>query len=209
MSAKKKLLEAEFFLEKLRDSSQALPQDLQRQWESHCYLSAFLSAAVSVIDYLLEDYNTKFSLNIPLADKQFRKTFEREAKRTGNQAALDFLDWWRGEREALEKKDPIGRLLIGKRHIDIHRVETKPDLAKVGMSGTIPISGSLVAKLIVDGEVVETRTSPDQAPVEPEVRETTFDWFFSEYPDEPVITVCDKFLDMVGSFVSEAEKRFP
>ncbi|GAI26916.1 unnamed protein product, partial [marine sediment metagenome] len=57
MSAREKLEEAQFFLEKLRVSSQSLPQDPATQKESCYYLSAFESAAVSVMDYLLEDCN--------------------------------------------------------------------------------------------------------------------------------------------------------
>jgi hypothetical protein len=207
MSAKQKLEEAKFFLEKLH-GLQSLPQDFDKQTESKYYLAAFLSAAASVPDYLLEDYNAKFSLNISLSDKLYPDTFERAAKRTDNQPALLFLQWWKKEKKALEK-DPIGELLIGKRHIDTHRVQIKPDLAKFVVSDSIHISGSLEAKLFRDGKLVETRKSAEQLAPSREETETTFNWFFSEYPDEPVLTVCEKFLDRVTSFVAEAERRFP
>lgn len=208
MSAKGKLEEAKFFLEKLH-GLQSLPQDLDTQRKSYCYLSAFLSAAVSVTDYLLEDYNAKFSLNIALTEKLYPETFEKAAKKTGNQAALQFFRWWRKEKKALEN-DPIGKLLIGKRHIDIHRVQTKPDLAKIEIRNTIHPSGSLeIKRFSREGKLVETRKTPEQPPAKPKAGETTFDWFFTEYPDEPVITVCDKFLDKLTSLVSEAEQNFP
>ena len=208
MSAKKKLQGAKFFLEELRDFLQSLPQDSSTQMKSCYYLSAFLSAAVSVVDYLLEDANVKFSLGIPLTEELYADTFEGEAKRASNEAALDFLQWWRKKRKDL-KDDPIGKLLIGKRHIDIHRVQTKPDLAKIKIGGNLPSSGSLEIKHFCQDKLVETCKSPEQPPTRPKATETTFDWFFSEYPDEPAIIVCGKFLDMVESFVSEAEKRFP
>ena len=209
MSAKEKLQEAEFFLEKLRRSSQSLPQDLQIQRKSHYYLSAFLSAAVSVIDCLLEDYNVKFSLHIPLTERLDPNIFQKKAKRTGNQAALQFLQWWGKEKKTLEN-DPIGKLLIGRRHLGIHRVQTKPNLAKIKIGdGNVPMSGSLGVKHFCEGKLVETRKSPEQPSPRPKAVETTFDWFFSDYPDEAVITVCDKFLDKLTSLVSEAEQKFP
>lgn len=180
MSAREKLEEAKFFLEKLRASSQSLPQDLATQRESCYYLSAFESAAVSVIDYLLEDCNDKCSLGIPLSEKYLRSAFKREAERPGNEAALEFFQWWKQRREQLEN-DPIGKLLIGKRHIDIHRMQTRPDLAEIKTG---------------DGGVLKAT-------------QATFNWFFSDYPDEPVIAVCEKFLDKLENFVSEAEKRLP
>lgn len=207
INAKEKLEEAKFFLEKLR-SLQSLPQDVEMQRESHCYLSAFLSPSVSVIDCLLEDYNVKFSLHIPLTERLDPNIFEREAKRTGNQPALQFLAWWIKERKTLKDK-PIGKLLIGKRHINIHRVQTKPDLAKIVATDYIHVSESVVVRKLQEGKEVEIYRSPEQPPPKPKATEATFDWFFSEYPDEPAIIVCGKFLDMVESFVSEAEKRFP
>lgn len=207
MSAKGKLEEAKFFFEKLR-GLQSVPQDLDTQWESYYYLSAFLSAAVSVIDYLLEDYSGRFSLNIPLTEKLYPDTSENEAKRTGNQAALQFLQWWRMGKNTLGN-DPIGKLLIGKRHIDIHRVQTKPDLARIEIKHTLPMSGSLGIKVFHEGKLVETRKTPEQHPPRPKATEATFDWFFTEYPDEPVITVCAKFLDKLTNLASEAEHNFP
>jgi len=207
MSAKGKLEEAKFFLEKLH-SLQSLPQDLDTQKESRYYLSVFQSAAVSVTDYLLEDYNAKFSLNIPLTEKLYPKTFGKTAKETGNQAALQFLQWWEKEKKALEN-DPIGKLLIGKRHIDIHRVQTKPDLAKIRANDYGHASEIAIVCKFQEGKEVEVSRSPEQPSPKPKAGETTFDWFFGEYSDEPVLTVCDKFLDKLTNLVLEAEHKFP
>ncbi|OGN97215.1 MAG: hypothetical protein A2Z77_06515 [Chloroflexi bacterium RBG_13_51_36] len=207
MSAKKRLQEARFFLEELRDSLQSLPQDSPTQMKSCYYLSAFQSAAVSVVDYLLEDANIEFSLGISL-DEKLRDIFESKAKEIDNKAALDFLKWWREEREAL-KNDPIGKLLTDKRHIGIHRRQTKPDLAKIETGGNLSFSGSLGIKHPCQDKLVDTCKTPEQPPTRPKATETNFDWFFSDYPDEPVITVCGKFLDKLARLVSEAERKFP
>lgn len=207
MSAKQKLEEAEFYLHKLHEL-QSLPQDADAQKALKHYLSAFLSASVSVPDYLLEDFNIKFCLNIPLSERRFRDKFEREARRTGNQTALGFIQWWRKQNGTL-RRDPVGRVLIGKRHIEIHRVQVKPDLVKITVKETLPITESVELKLFnKEGKLVETRKGAEQPAPRPKETETTFDWFFSEYPDEPVIIVCEKFLGKLTSLVSEAEQNF-
>lgn len=209
MSAKQKLQESKFFLEKLRGSLQLLPQDLTTRRESNYYLSAFLAAAVSVFDHLLEDYNVKFSLGILLTDKLHPDAFRKEATRTSNHAALRFLEWWAKEKKALEQNDPIGKLL-NKRHLNIHRKQTRPDLAKIKTGdGNLPTSGSLGIKVFREGKLAETRNAQEQPGPKPKIKETTFDWFFSDYPDEPVINACEKLLASLESFVSEAEKTFP
>ena len=207
MPAKQKLKEAEFFLEKLR-GLQALPQDLIKQTESKYYLEAFLSAAVSVLDYLLEDYNVKFSLNIPLSCKLYPETFEKAAQKVSNQSALSFIEWWKEEKKTLEK-DPTVKLLINKRHIDVHRIQIKPDLAKVVLRDSIYISSSVEVELFREGKLVETRKSAEQHPQSRKKAETTFDWFFSECPDESVLVVCEKFLCKLTGFIAEAEQSFP
>lgn len=207
MSAEQKLEEAKFYLHKLLEL-QSFPQDIDVQKALKYYLSAFLSASASVRDYLLEDFNVKFCLNISLTEKLQRHKFEKEARRSGNQAALQFVQWWRKQDDAL-RSDPIGRLLINKRHIDIHRVQAKPDLAKITAKETLDVSESAELKVFKDGKLVETRKSAEQPAPTPKETETTFDWFFSEYPNEPIITVCEKFLDKLTKFVSEAEQKFP
>jgi len=143
-------------------------------------------------------------------DKELKADiFESKAERAGNKAALDFLRWWRKKRKDLLEDDPIGKLLIGRRHLGIHRVQTKPDLIKIKIGGNLPSSGSLEIKHFCQDKLVETRKGPEQPPTKPKATETTFDWFFSDYPDEPVITVCDKFLDRLTTLVSEAERRLP
>lgn len=206
ITAKEKLEEAKFFIEKLR-GLQLFPQDLETQHEVHYYLSAFLSASVSVIDYLLEDYNVKFSILIPLTKKLTPNTFKKESKRTSNDAALQFLQYWVEKKKAL-KNDPIGKLLVGKRHINIHRVQTKPDIAKIKAMDKICFLENAVVYQLKGGKSVETYRSPEQFSIESKTIETKFDWFFSEYPDEPMMTVCDKFLEMIESFVSAVEKKF-
>jgi len=65
-------------------------------------LGAFLSVIRSVPEHLLEDYNVKYSLNIP-DEKKLIKEFQTEAERLDNKAALKFFEWWKKEMKKLRK----------------------------------------------------------------------------------------------------------
>jgi ABC-type tungstate transport system permease subunit len=63
-------------------------------------LKAFLSTARGIPDYILEDYNNNFGLDIPLTDDSGQLqnilnpvTFRKEAKSKNNQEALKFIDF--------------------------------------------------------------------------------------------------------------------
>lgn len=203
MTARDKLEEAEYFLTKVRE----IRPD---QKEFLFNLSPFLSAARSVPDYLLEDYNVKYSLQIPLAEKLYPDTFEERAKQTGNLVALSFIQWWKQKIDTLNL-DPIWSLLTNKRNIDVHRTHTKPDLAKLRVIETITASASIrIEKYDKERKLIEISESPKE-PVKPKPkeREASVVWFFREYDKEPVISACEKYLQMMKDFVKEAEQKFP
>jgi hypothetical protein len=93
-----KIKEAEYFLNKVKSSP--------FNDELYYLVSAFLSATRSIPDYLLEDYNIKFGLNIPLTDKLYPSIFRKKAKRQNNPAALSFLRDYNKEFSKL-RRDPI------------------------------------------------------------------------------------------------------
>jgi hypothetical protein len=203
MTAREKLEEAEYFLTKMCE----IRPD---QKEFLFNLSAFLSAARSVPDYLLEDYNVKYSLQIPLTERYFRNVFEYQAKQTRNTVALSFIQWWKQEIDTLNL-DPIWSLLTNKRNIDVHRTHTKPDLVKLRVTETITATASIrIEKYNKEGKLIEICESPKE-PVKPKPkeREANVVWFFREYDKEPVVSICEKYLQMMKDFVSEAEQKFP
>lgn len=83
--------EAEFFLNELRSSQPG-------QSEFIYFLKAFLTSCVSILDYLLEDANRIFSLNIsekePIRDNFFLKKAE------SNYEANEFYKWWFKKRKS-------------------------------------------------------------------------------------------------------------
>ena len=112
MVAEQKIAEAEYFLDKI---TQAFTRN-----DFIPNLSAFLSATRSIPDYLLEDYNTKLGLNIPLTEKLYVDIFSDEAVNQGNQIAQKFIKEYKTQLKNIYN-DPLGKLLTTKRNISIHR----------------------------------------------------------------------------------------
>jgi hypothetical protein len=77
MIVDQKIVEADYFLDKITNATTR--EDFIPN------LSAFLSSARSIVDYLLEDYNVKFGLQISLNDKLYPSTFKEMAKKKNNQ----------------------------------------------------------------------------------------------------------------------------
>jgi hypothetical protein len=107
--------DAEYFLHILRDK--------YSRDELRPNLTAFLATSAGIVDYLLEDYNVKFGLNIPLDQILFFWRFEEAAKKQNNQLALGFINFYKSEFNTL-RNDPVGKLIFGKRNIVIHRTPT-------------------------------------------------------------------------------------
>ncbi len=82
MVAEQKIEESEYFLEKIEQAA------TRRDFIPN--LSAIMSAMKSIPDYLLEDYNMKLGLNIPLTETLYLKDFRREAKNQSNRIAKNF-----------------------------------------------------------------------------------------------------------------------
>ncbi len=208
MSVKQGLERVERRLTRLRKLL-SIHQDADAEKEIQDCLDALLSDFVIVPEYLLQDFNLKFGLNIPLTERYFRREFQSKAKRTGNQAALQFISWW-GKQLDLLREDPIGGLLIGKRNIDRHRTPVILDLTKIAVRLTIPVPKiSYKVEVFQDGKLLETSGSAEQPSPNPKKTEITSGRFFSEHPDESIVTVCEKFLAKLINFASAAEQKFP
>ena len=114
MVAEQKTEEAEYFLEKITQAGN------RRDFVPN--LSAFMSATRSIPDYILEDYNQKLGLNIPLTKTIYPRDFEKEAINQQNQTAQNFIKDYNTKLGNLYN-DPIGSLLMTKRNIEIHRTD--------------------------------------------------------------------------------------
>lgn len=189
MTAKEKLSEAAFWLEKIhapfKNAKQGtaiiLIKDALKAWTS--YLSAFLTSMRSIPDYLLEDYNVKHSLGIHLTDKLYPETFRERVKQlkdtNESHKALNFLKWWKTKMKEM-KEDPICSFLIKLRDISVHRQQVQPDTIKVTLFASK--NGEQSKPSIVHG------------------------WFFKGYENEDVLTMCNKYFAMMKKFVEEADQ---
>ena len=87
MSGKQHVNDAEYFLRLLRTK--------YSREEVRLLLTAFLTITKGVSDYLFEEYNLKFGLNIPLCARLDIDRFEDEAKKQNNHAALNFVNYFK------------------------------------------------------------------------------------------------------------------
>jgi hypothetical protein len=135
LTVRDQIKDAEYFLQLLRSK--------YSREEVRPILTAFLAIARSISDYLLEEYNTKLKLNIPLTEKLTITKFKKEAKKQTNQIALQFINFYSSKFASL-RKNAIGSLIIDKRNIKIHRADTPlHGNFKVNLQDTISISESI------------------------------------------------------------------
>lgn len=214
MVAEQKIEEAAYFLEKIKQAA------TRRDFVPN--LSAFMSAMRSIPDYLLEDYNMKLGLNIPLSETLYPKDFRREAKNQSNQIAKKFIDRYDTELRKLYN-DAVGGLLMSKRNIEIHRTDV-PVQAKFSrvLSETIGITDSVSIEVRDKNGNLKTRseqTRPEtksvsqnsQAPENKPIPQPadSVEWFFTDFKNDNVISVCNKFLDLMKLFVIDIRKDYP
>ena len=80
MTAKEQIEDARYFIDLLKDK--------YNRRESRALVSAVLAIARSVPDHLLEEYNIKFGVNIPLGEDLRIEDFKRKANSLNNSAPV-------------------------------------------------------------------------------------------------------------------------
>ena len=217
MSARQHVKDAQYFLHLLRTK--------YSREEVRPLLTALLTITKGVSDYLLEEYNLKLGLNIPLNEKLTIKKFKDEAKKQNNHAALKFINYYESEFSTI-KKHPIGSLMLNKRNIKVHRADTPlQGNFKMSVEETIHISENV--SFVVydkDGNIKkrsnnQQHTSDNGSPPrindtmqkQPESTKskTEVKWFFSDYPTKEMLDICQDFLNLMNDFVSRTYKKFP
>ena len=101
-------MDAQYFLNKLK--SESVQDELRPN------IIAFLAISRGIIDHLLEEYNIKFGLDIPLSEKLFLNAFEKAAESQNNAPALAFIKFYDCE-IAFLKCDDVANLIFNKRNI--------------------------------------------------------------------------------------------
>ncbi len=199
MLAEEKLKEAEYWLETLKKT------DPNRK-EFRYHLGAFLSAIRSIMDYLLEDYNRKFSLGFSLDEKLYPNEFEKKAKQLGHKDALNFIRWWKKKLDDLKKDRTVGPL-ITKRHVYIHR-------QPVPLSAEIEVTNIVTTRAEIfvhdkDGRIKAHNKSEDDTEQNyKNSNKVNVEWFFDKDGKMPVIPVCEKCLNIMKNVIDETKQKF-
>lgn len=202
-----KIEEAKYFLDKTKNAVQ------RKDFTPN--LSAFLCATRSIPDYLLEDYNIKYGLRISLKDELYIPKFEKVAREKNNPNAIAFI---KGYNKAFKKvkKDEIGKLLLYKRNIKVHRTDI-PIQANFSVShGENVDSHDSVAMEVRDeyGNLKKKSSSRDDKDNKPELKKqstsnTKVKWFFEDYKGVDVVELCEEFLKLMKNFAENVTTKFP
>jgi hypothetical protein len=213
MVVDQKVIEAEYFFDKIKNAVKR--EDLIPN------LSAFLSSARSIADYLLEDYNLKFGLQISLNNKLYPRTFEEKARQKSNNIALTFISHYNKEFEKV-KQDQIGGLLLNKRNIKVHRTDVPLQANfSVQLTETIHIHDSVAVEVRdKNGNLKMRSSSRDEKATNSNDKNreekskntndisTTIRWFFDDYQTTNVVDVCEKFLKLMKDFVEKIKNKY-
>jgi len=201
MDVKDTLERCEYHLERMKE---LYPKEEYFKKE----LNAFLPCVQSIPEHLLNDYQIKFGLNI-LDKEHLVEKFNTVAKRQNNLDAMTFYSWWKAEVDKL-RKDAIGKVVLNKRDLTIHRKTIKPDLAKHEITDRINIIDTVtVIKRDAKGKIYEISESPPEPKPTPIPSESRTDRYFKEIPEKTVIDVCQIIYALMSDLVKKAEIKFP
>jgi len=209
-NAENKLQEAQYFLEQMRTHSEGTIEFMYN-------LSAFLSASRSIMDVLLYDYGIKYGL-FTINDRVYPSDFQRLAQ--GNSTVASFYTWWTQKRDYLAV-DPIGGFLSEKRRIVVHRgrpamawslilAETISFHSRVSVTPPSRPAGSSTPNAIDVTSTTSTSfgSSVASPPTVSTSRHSVIG-YFADYPSDSVIDICEKYVHMLNSIVTEARTQFP
>jgi hypothetical protein len=213
MAVDQKITNAEYFLNKIRNAKtreDVIPN-----------ISAFLSETTSIPDYLLEDYNLKYGLGIK---RMCKNTFIEQAIIQKNQGAIRFIIEYISKFNQL-KKDPVVERLWHKRNVQVH---SKNDALQanfsVNLSESVPVSdlvdievrdkdGNLKTKSGLLNKIksgVEKKiNSINELKKQSTTSSMTVIWFFTDYKDRDVLDLCETYLKLMKTFVSDLKHEFP
>lgn len=207
MTVQEDIIDAQYFLNKLK--SESVRDELRPN------ITAFLAISRGIIDHLLEEYNVKFGLDIPLSEKLYPNTFEKAAKSQNNASALAFIKFYNCEIVFL-KCDDVANLIFNERDIAIHRgPKSFRQEFTAHIFDTVNLKETLSVTKISKNGKIEDRSPPSKSQQEKQEdkdlprSEVESKWFFKDYDVKEGTEVCQDFLNLVCGFVNKAHKQFP
>lgn len=175
------------------------------------HLRAFLTSLKSVFDYLLEDYNQKYSLGITEDEDLNARRFEEKARQLGHNEAQRFIAWWKVKKGQVKSDRRCAFLLArhGRRDIMVHRRRV-PMRVDVEVFESITISDRVrVEKYNNQGKLLEVRESEPTKPPSPAPKPSTIEFYFDGFDIENVVSVCKHCFETLKNVIEEARRNFP
>jgi len=213
MPVETKIAEAERWFKKIE---QSYPNE---QLELRDNVNAFLSAINSIPDHLLEEYNVKFNLAIPVNATSFRREFTNRVKQMNDPTLSEFYSWFEAKRKFVEKEDKICSTLSQKRHVNTHRFTTSPTIHAAQFHFSIP-------PMDLQLQHMESRLQPHVKPGNKVIKicskrpkkitrltlkpdSSSLDIFFEELNEVNVKDACKHMLYIMKNLVTETHEKFP
>lgn len=206
MTSKDKIHESDYNFMKLQKMENKLSQEYI--YEFNC----FLSSTKSIFDHLLEDYNIKYNLGIPL-HVDIRKAFHEKAKSNSN--AKKFIQWFEKEYTKIRSDSQYG-FLLKERNITIHRRTPKLDKfvikgkgfsisAKANESTDVRINAFQFPPI---GIITTTNKETGEKTEKTMNVEATSECYLKGNPNQPIDIICQALLERIKKFVSDADNQF-
>jgi hypothetical protein len=176
------------------------------------HLKAFLTSLKSVFDYLLEDYNKKYSLEITEDEDLTEKRFEERARRLRHDEAQRFIAWWKAKKQQVRSDRRCAFLLDrhGRRDLIVHRKRI-PMRADVQVFDTATATVTVrVEKYDKQGTLYEVSESEPAEPAQaPTPKPSTIEFYFDGFDIENIVSVCKHCIETLKNVIEEARRNFP
>lgn len=196
MGVKEAILQVEYGIKKMKEN--ATPFEF--------YFKGTLVNLKGALDYLLDEYNSKYSVGIgdneDLSISEFRKRVKGK-----NSHAESFIEAYDKERAKLFADPKCGKLLTrhGSRDITVHRREL-PKKITIALHESVTISAHVEAR-DESGKLVGTADSrPEPVPLSapPEVH-----YFLPDWTNDDIPSLCEYTLNEVKKFVTALRANYP
>jgi hypothetical protein len=169
------------------------------------YFRGTLACLKGILDYLLEEYNSKYSVGIAENEDLSPLSFAKRANDTKNTKAQSFIEGYNAERKALLSNPKCGKLLArhGTRDIAMHRKALPRNV-----NLTVHEHGSLSFHAEVkdaDGNIISVVDDMPQPvkPLAPEIK-----YFLSDWTSDDIPTLCEYTLNELRNMVRRVRETY-
>jgi hypothetical protein len=170
------------------------------------YLKGTLACLKGALDYLLEEYNAKYSVGISDGEDLNTSIFKDRVKAGKNPRADLFIDCYVQEKRKILADQRCEKLLgrHGSRDITIHRRQLGKNI-KVTLYAQITAS----AHIDVRDEKGNLVSSGDTAPQPVTTKASEVQYFLSDWPSDDIPALCEYVLNEVRKFVVTMRTNHP